>query len=76
MQTTHQPSPNRYHRWSAGEYLIYPVVKNTLEKLHTDIITHLNLVASMKIMNLLQHPQQEGTITEKSYGSIHHNKHR
>ena len=64
-QTTHQLSPNKYNRWSAGEYLIYLVVKNTLIKLHTYTIMDLNLVSSMKIMTLLQHPQQEETITEK-----------
>ena len=32
----------------------------------------LKLVASMKILNSRQYPHQEGTVTEKSYGSIHH----
>ena len=30
------------------------------------------LVASMKILNSRQHPHQEVTVTEKSYGLIHH----
>ena len=30
------------------------------------------LVASMKILNSRQHPQQKGIVLEKSYGSIPH----
>ena len=60
------------HWWSAVEYLIYLVVKNTLIKLHPHIIKHLKLVASMKILNSCKHPHQEGTVTKKSYGSTHH----
>ena len=33
---------------------------------------HLKLVASMKILSSREQPHKEGTITEKSYGSIHH----
>ena len=38
--------------------------------LHPHIITHLKLVTSMKILSSRQHPYEEGTVTEKSYGSI------
>ena len=47
-QTTHQLLPNKYHRWSAEEFLIYLVIKNTSTKLYPHIMMHLKLVASMK----------------------------
>ena len=74
-QTTYQLSPKKYHQPSAGEYCnkeYFIAIKNTLIKLHAHIIMHLKLVASIKIFNSRQHPHQEGTVTERSYGSIHH----
>ena len=72
-QASHPPTITKQNNgWSAGEYLIYLVVRNSSIKLHLHIIMHLKFVASMEILNSCQHLHQEGTVTEKSYGSIHH----
>ena len=53
-------------------YLINLAINNTSIKLHPPIIMLLQLLTTMKILNSRQQPHQEGTVTERSKGSVHH----